>query len=84
MECRDADLLVRYMETADYSQARLARRARTTRQFVHLLATGQRKTCSKEVADRIEEALHVLPGTIFMPRKSPTTNRNGSKSVTIA
>lgn len=72
MQLRDADLLANYMKIADYTQARLARRAHTTRQFIHLLVTGQRRTCTKQLAERIEAALDVPPGAIFVPIKSPT------------
>lgn len=81
MQVRDPELLVRYMENADFSQARLARYVGCSRQFIHLLVTGERSTCTKPVGDLIEEALRVLPGTLFVPRKSPTTTRNGSKRV---
>lgn len=79
MQLRDSDLFTRYMENADYTQSRLARHAGTSRQFIHLLVTGQRRTCTKEVAGLIEEALRVLPGTLFVPHKSPTRNPRVSK-----
>lgn len=84
MQLRDPDLLARYMENADFSQSRLARYAGTSRQFIHLLVTGQRNTCTKQVGELIEEALRVLPGTLFVPRKSPTTTRRVSKKETAA
>jgi hypothetical protein len=76
MQLRDPDLLARYMDNADFSQARLARYVGTSRQFVHLLVNGQRRTCTKEVGELIEEALRVLPGTLFLPKKSPTKRHN--------
>lgn len=72
MRVRDTDLLVKYMENADFSQARLARYVGCSRQFIHLLAKGERATCTKQVGELIEEALRVLPGTLFVPHKSPT------------
>jgi hypothetical protein len=76
MQLRDPDLLVRYMENADFTQSRLARYAGCSRQFVHLLVSGERRTCTKQIGDLIEEALRVLPGTLFVPNKSSTTRRN--------
>jgi hypothetical protein len=72
MQVRDPDLLVRYMENADFTQARLARYCGCSRQFIHLLVTGERRTCTRQIGDLIEEALRVLPGTLFVDRKSPT------------
>lgn len=75
MQLRDPDLLVRYMENADFTQARLARYVGCSRQFIHLLVTGERRTCTKQIGDMIEEALRVLPETLFVPNKSSTTRR---------
>lgn len=79
MLLRDPELLVSYMEHADMSQARLGRFAETSRQFIHLLATGQRRTCTPIVAARIEEAVRVLPGTLFVEQKSHTMQRPHAK-----
>lgn len=79
MQVRDPDLLVRYMENADFSQARLARYVGCSRQFIHMLITGERKTCTKQIGGLIEEALRVLPGTLFVGKASPTSTRVASK-----
>lgn len=84
MQVRDTDLLVRYMENADFTQARLARYVGCSRQFIHLLVTGERRTCTKQVGALIEEALRVLPGTLFVPNKSPATRQTVSKQATPA
>lgn len=75
MKLRDAGLLVRYMDVNDFSQARLGRYAGCSRQFIHMLASGQKTTCTREVGTRIEEALRVLPGTLFVPQVSPTAGQ---------
>ncbi len=84
MRVRDADLLVKYMENADFSQARLARYVGCSRQFIHLLVTGQRTTCTKPMAELIEEALRVLPETLFVPNKSPATTTRVARKRTAA
>ena len=84
MRVRDADLLVRYMENADFSQARLARYCGCSRQFIHMLVTEERTTCTKQLGSLIEEALSVLPGTLFVAHSSPTTKRPASKRKTLA
>lgn len=71
MRLRDPELLASHMKHRDFSQARLARYVGCSRQFIHLLITGERVTCSREVGELIEEALQVLPTTLFVPKKSP-------------
>lgn len=70
MKLRDAELLARYMEAKDFSQARLGRYAGVSRQFIHKLVTGETRTCSEKVGTLIEEGLSVLPGTLFVPEVS--------------
>ena len=90
MKLRDPRLLADYMAVRDLNQSQLARRAGCSRQFVwQLLNDRATQTCTDEMAERIEEALSVLPGTIFRhssavrpdggiwrsPDLSPTTTR---------
>lgn len=71
MKLRDPSLLVAHMKHHDFTQARLARAAGCSRQFIHLLVTGQKKSCSDRIGARIEQALDVPPTTLFLPMKSP-------------
>lgn len=71
MRLRSAKLLADYMAANDFTQARLARYAGCSRQFIHLLLKGERSTCTVEIGRRIEEAVRVLPGTLFEPSESP-------------
>jgi DNA-binding XRE family transcriptional regulator len=73
MKLRDPALLAGYMQMNDFTQARLGRYAGVSRQFIHMLVTGEKKTCTPAVGARIEEALRVLPGTLFAPNESPQT-----------
>lgn len=84
MRVRDAALLIAHMDHSDMSQARLARHAGRSRQFIHQLVTGEKNTCSREVALRIEEALHVLPTTLFLPQESPVKRRSARSGRTAA
>lgn len=70
MRIRDTVLLAANMEHKQVSQARLARHADVSRQFIHMLLTGERRTCSRRVATLIEEALDVIPTTLFLPEES--------------
>lgn len=75
MQLRDRELLARYMEANDFTQARLGRYAGCSRQFIHMLVQGDKNTCTEKVGRRIEEGLRVLPGTLFAASESSTTGR---------
>ncbi len=67
MRLRDPRLLKAYMMLAGINQSRLGRRAGCSRQFIHMLLTGEKRSCRVDVADRIEEAVRVRSGTLFTP-----------------
>lgn len=71
MRLRNPQLLAGYMEANDFTQARLARYVGCSRQFIYLLLKGERTTCTLEVGRRIEEAVRVLPNTLFDDAVSP-------------
>lgn len=73
MTLRDRQLLAAYMQQKDFSQARLGRYAECSRQFIWQLLSGARNTCTKNVAERIEEALGLIPGTLFVANESTAT-----------
>lgn len=70
MKLKDKDLLVAHMKHGDFTQARLARAAGCTRQFVQQLTSGGKTSCREITGSRIEEALDVLPGTLFLRQQS--------------
>lgn len=72
-QLRDPDLLERWMKEKDMSQARLARYAECSRQFINQLVKGERNSCTPFIAERIEEGLAVVEGTIFDHKKSSQT-----------
>jgi len=82
MRLRNPKLLADYMAANDFTQARLARFAGCSRQFIHLLLKGERTTCTVEIGRRIEEAVRVLPGTLFdrtvSPDRDQTVKRGGA------
>lgn len=85
MKLRDPDLLRRYMTDRDYTQARLARHADCSRQFIWSMLNDPRKrTCTQQVAKRIEEALGVLTGTLFVDSESPIGRQIDKPQRTIA
>ena len=71
MRLRDPQLLAKYMDARDFGCARLGRYAGCSRQFIwQLLNDPAKKTCTPEVGRRIEEALSVIEGTLFVDSKS--------------
>lgn len=84
MKLKDRDLLVKYMDLGDFSQARLGRYAGVSRQFINQLVNGERATCTPAVAQRIEEGLRVLPHTLFAPNKSHAAGRTSKRGRTAA
>jgi transcriptional regulator with XRE-family HTH domain len=84
MRLRSPELLAEYMRIGDFSQARLARYAGCSRQFIYLLLKGERRTCTPEIAKLIEEAMRVLPGTLFDRSESPVGRRDVVKTGRVA
>lgn len=80
MILRDSGLLGRYIRRQGTTQASLARSARCSRQFVHQLVTGTVTGCTPPVAERIEEHLNLIPGTLFVPATSRRTRRKVGQS----
>lgn len=80
MKLTNPELLARYMKDRDFSQARLGRYAGVSRQFIwQLLNDPSRRTCTKEVGTRIEEALNVLPETLFVSTMSPAAQQSAAR-----
>lgn len=65
MRLRDPKLLRSLMDAQDCSQSNLARQANCSRQFIHMMLNGTRRSCTDDVATAIESALRLLPGTVF-------------------
>ena len=81
MKIRDRQLLINYMTDRSVSGARLGRHAECSRQFIHGLRTGTKTTCTPKVAERIEEALGLLKGTLFVDSKSPENGHGVKKQM---
>lgn len=77
---RDSGLLANWMTEKDMTQARLARYAECSRQFINQLVHGEKDTCTPFIATRIEEGLGVVPGTLFERMKSCDTGQSSGAS----
>ena len=82
MRVRDADVLKSYVTQDKYGYTRTARYADCSRQFVWQLAHGEKRTCSDEVGERIEELVGVLPGTLFVREGSRVERRRNKRDET--
>ncbi|HEY2086300.1 MAG TPA: helix-turn-helix transcriptional regulator [Mycobacterium sp.] len=78
MRLRKRDLMRAYREQKGLSQAGLGRYATCSRQFIWQLESGERNTCTKDIAKLIEEALGLIPGTLFEPNESTATGLKSS------
>lgn len=83
MRLVSAGRLAQYMEDEGFTQSRLARYAGCSRQFVHLLVTGQKNTCTERLAHAIEEALRAN-GALFDRRVSAVTRHRAKERLTPA
>lgn len=84
MKVRDPELLAAHMKHKDFTQARLARYVGCSRQFIHMLIEGERRTCTQQVGMLIEEALSAVPGTLFLTEKSPVKRPSVKRKATAA
>lgn len=92
MRSRDPELLRKYMDNVKFNQSRVADyvdsglrpHGSCSRQYISLLFSGKRRTCSPAVAALIEEALRVLPGTLFVAEMSPATKHHVAQKGTAA
>ncbi|WP_229586366.1 helix-turn-helix transcriptional regulator [Kocuria sp. CCUG 69068] len=91
MQLIDPKILQAHMTHRKITQARLASYVGCSRQFIHSLLIedkydkAARRSCTPDLARRIEEVLNVPSGAIFVPKKStemvPTAHARRSKPV---
>lgn len=80
MTLTSAETLVALMRQKDFTGARLARYAGCSRQFIHQLVKGQKKSMTPRVAENIAEALDVPLGVLFLASTSSATYQNVKRS----
>lgn len=76
MRLRSADTLRALMRQDSFSLARLARYAGCSKGFISHLLSGRRTSCSKELAERIAEALSVPTEILFATMMPPVARQN--------
>lgn len=71
MKIRDRQVLIASMQARQMTGAGLGRYAQVSGQFISGLRNGTKTTCTPRTATRIEEALGLQKGTLFVDPKSP-------------
>lgn len=64
------------MNQKNFSTARLGRYTDCSKSFIHRLCTGEKRSCSPKLAERIAEALDVPIGLLFVLEVSPEVGQN--------
>jgi transcriptional regulator with XRE-family HTH domain len=76
MTLSNVEALELFMRQKDFTGARLARYAGCSRQFIHQLRTGQKKSMTPKLAANIAEALDVPLEVLFVSSVSSGDDRS--------
>jgi transcriptional regulator with XRE-family HTH domain len=76
MKLRSAEVLRAFMKQKGFSTQRLATYSGCSKSFVGFLATERKTSCTKQLADRISEALDVPVEVLFEHRTSAGSGHN--------
>lgn len=71
-----ADTLLALMRQKDFTNARLARYAGCSRQFIWQLLRGEKKSMKPRTAENIAEALDVPLSVLFLASVASATDQN--------
>jgi transcriptional regulator with XRE-family HTH domain len=72
------------MDQKNFSTARLGRYTDCSKSFIHRLCTGEKRSCSPKLAERIAEALDVPIEILFVLEASSDMGRNIQSRRTVA
>lgn len=84
MRLKSPDILRAFMDQKGFSMSRLARYAGCSRQFIHALLSGNKSTCSVELARDLAEALDVPTVALFDRMESAVSGRNNGNRMKVA
>lgn len=76
MRVQSGETLRALMNQKNFSTARLGRYTDCSKSFIHRLCTGQKRSCSPRLAERIAEALDVPIEILFVLEVSPDAGQN--------
>lgn len=75
MTLTSVQVLLAFMDQRDFNQARLARYAGCSRQFIWQLVKGEKKSMKPRTAMNIAEALDVPLEVLFVPSTASSTRQ---------
>jgi transcriptional regulator with XRE-family HTH domain len=84
MTLTSVDILRAFMKERDFNQARLARYAGCSRQFIWQLLQGEKKSMTPKIAMNIAEALGVPLQVLFVPSVASGDDRSVKSEATRA
>jgi transcriptional regulator with XRE-family HTH domain len=84
MRLQSGATLQALIEQRGLNQSRLAEAAGCSRSFISGLCSGQRKSCTDELASRIAEVVQVPVDVLFAPNESPIRGYSVSKVGVVA
>lgn len=67
MQLIDKEILKLHMEHKGFSAGKLASRSDCSRGMIFHLTSGRKRSCSKELAERIAESLNLPVESLFVP-----------------
>lgn len=76
MKLQSSEILLAFIAKRGISQATLGRWSGCSPSFISQLTTGARNSCSKELAERITEALDVPIAALFVEQTSSGTSNS--------
>lgn len=76
MRLQSGDTLRAIIEQRKFSLSRAGRYAGCSKSFIHQLCTGEKKSCTPQLAERIAEALDVPIGLLFMLEESTNSGHS--------
>lgn len=80
MNLRSAEVLRAFINQKGFSRAQLAYLAGCSKSFIGFLATGDKTSCSPDLAARIAEALAVPVDVLFDHRPSTAGRQNEGRA----
>lgn len=75
MRLQSGDTLKALMQQRGFSMARLGRYAGCSKTFIHGLCSGEKRSCTPQLGQRIAEALDVPLEILFVVKESSTSSR---------
>ena len=84
MRLQSGATLQALIEQRGLNQSRLAEAAGCSRSFINGLCSGQRRSCTDELAARIAEVVQVPVEVLFVPNESPISGYSVSKVGVVA